>query len=337
MENCVLTIAVPTFNMEWCLEKNLSTYCDSRLSGKLEVICLNNASEDRSKEIIEKFVEKYPDIFRLIDRNSRGYGSSINSAIASANGEYFRIVDADDWVNTQDLILLIDALESCSCDVVLTDYQIVNMRDGSMTPVRAGESGIQYGKVYKSFEGPAKTLPSIHGTTYKTSLLRKSGFAMQDGIFFVDEEYIVLPYLEAKSIIYYPFDIYRYQVANPQQSTSPNNRAKYYSHRERILKRLIQEYQKTYAAGCSQDRLSYCFERIRRGIGDHFTTLLIYIKDKKEGRKLAEKWKEYIQNEAPEFWLFVKRKEKILMLLNRIHVSQDRYVKIKDSLYHNKK
>ena len=87
MENRVLTIAVPTFNMEWCLEKNLSTYCDARLSGKLEVICLNNASEDRSKEIIEKFVERYPDIYRLVDRNSRGYGSSINSAIATANGK----------------------------------------------------------------------------------------------------------------------------------------------------------------------------------------------------------------------------------------------------------
>ena len=337
MENRVLTIAVPIFNMEWCLEKILSTYCDSRLSGKLEVICLNNASEDRSKEIIEKFLEKYPDVFRLIDRNTRGYGSSINTAIASANGKYFRIVDADDWVNTENLNLLIDALESCSCDVVLTDYQIVNMQDGSMMPVRAGESGIEYGKVYESFWGPAKTLPSIHGTTYKTSLLRKSGFAMQDGIFFVDEEYVILPYLEAKSLIYYPLDIYRYQVANPQQSTSPKNRAKYYSHREKILKRLIQEYQKTHAADYSQDRLNYCFERIRRGIGDHFTTLLIYIENKKEGRKLAGKWKEYIQNEAPEFWPFVRRKTEILMLLNRLHISQVWYVKIKDTLYHNKK
>lgn len=48
----VLTIAVPTFNMESCLAKNLATYCDQRLESRLEVICLNNASEDGSKEMI---------------------------------------------------------------------------------------------------------------------------------------------------------------------------------------------------------------------------------------------------------------------------------------------
>ena len=54
---CTLTIAVPIFNMEWCLKKNLATYDDSRLIGRLEVICLNNASEDGSKSIIEKYVD----------------------------------------------------------------------------------------------------------------------------------------------------------------------------------------------------------------------------------------------------------------------------------------
>ena len=95
---CVLTIAVPIFNMEWCLEKNLATYDDPRLIGRVEVICLNNASEDGSKAIIEKYVSSRPEIFRLMDRDSRGYGSSINAALAAAEGRYFRIVDADDWV-----------------------------------------------------------------------------------------------------------------------------------------------------------------------------------------------------------------------------------------------
>ena len=59
---CVLTIAVPIFNMEWCLEKNLATYDDPRLVGHVEVICLNNASEDCSKAIIERFAAAKPGI-----------------------------------------------------------------------------------------------------------------------------------------------------------------------------------------------------------------------------------------------------------------------------------
>ena len=140
-----LTIAVPIFNMEWCLEKNLSTYDDPRLAGKVEVICLNNASEDGSKAIVEKFVAARPEIFRLMDRDSRGYGSSINAALDAAKGRYFRIVDADDWVDTEDLVKLTAALEDCRADVVQTDYEIVDMQTGAMTPVRAGDKGAAYG------------------------------------------------------------------------------------------------------------------------------------------------------------------------------------------------
>ena len=239
-------------------------------------------------------------------------------------------------MDTEELVQLVDALEACQCDIVLTDYEIVNMQDRSMTPVRVKNRGVHYGEIYHSFYNPKKTLPSIHATTYKTSLLRNSGFAMQDEIFFVDEEYVVLPYLSAQDVIYYPFDIYRYQVANPQQSTSPKNRAKYYNHREKILKRLIQEYHKAQSQGCLEDKLSYCLERIQRGIGDHFTTLLIYIEDRKEGRRLAKQWEKYVKRNAPEFWHSIRKKVQILSWMNRFSISQSRYVQLKDRFYHRK-
>ena len=44
----VLTIAVPIYNMDQCLDKNLTTYWDSALKERLEVLCLNNDSTDSS-------------------------------------------------------------------------------------------------------------------------------------------------------------------------------------------------------------------------------------------------------------------------------------------------
>lgn len=328
----ILSIAVPIFNMAWCLEKNLATYDDPRLIGKLEVICLNNASEDTSKEIIEKFTAKTPEIFRLIDRDSRGYGSSINEAISAARGNYFRIIDADDWVNTEDLIRQIEALENCQADVVLTDFQIVNLQDGSMTPVKAGDQGAEYGKVYTSFEIPSRTLPSIHGTTYRMELLRACGFYMQDKMFFVDEEYVILPYLSVRSVLYLDLDIYRYAVANPAQSTSPKNRAKYREHREKVLCRLIREYEATKRDDPTHPALSYCRLRIVRGIGDHFTTLLMYVEDRREGRQLAAAWKKTVLETAPELWPAVKGKAAVLFALNRLRLSLPTYQKMKKAI-----
>lgn len=325
----ILTIAIPIYNMERWLSKNLATYCDPTLVGRLEVLCVNNASTDRSKDIVDQYVREYPQIFTLINRYSRGYGGSINEVIHKAQGTYFRIVDADDWVDTQELIKEINALEDDHYDIVLTDYQIVNMEDGTARSVLAKEFGVKYGVEYRDFRAPRRTLPSIHGTTYRTELLRESRFRMQDNIFFVDEEYVVLPYLKAQNVIYYPFNIYRYQVANPEQSTSPKNRGKYQEHRERVLKRLITEYQNAALSSkdISSDALEYCWERIKRGVADHYTTLLIYVEDKKAGRDYAQKWTRYLKEQSVP--IHCKGKRFILLLLNFWGITPVQYVRLK--------
>jgi len=331
----VLTIAVPTFNMEGCLAKNLQTYRDRRLFHRLEVLCIDNASEDGSKEIMEAFCRETPEIFRLVDREEDDYGAAINQAISLAKGGYFRIVDADDWVDTGELVKLVDALECCEADVVLTDYQVVNMQDHSAEKIRACERGAVYGQIYTALEAPMRTLPSIHATTYRLSLLRDNHFFVQTGMFFVDEEYVILPYLYVRSVIYYAYDVYRYQVANPRQSTSPGNRAKYCQHRENVLRRLIGAYHAALQSSADQDRLEYFYKRIGLGTGDHFTTLYMYSKDRKKGRALAKEWKTYLLTEAPEFWQFVKRKAYLLYLLNRLHMPLFQYEKGKGYLLHS--
>lgn len=331
--NPILTIAVPIYNMERWLDKNLATYQAPELLGQIEVLCLNNASQDGSKKIIERRIEMCPQIFTLVDRDSRGYGGSVNEAIARARGTYFRIVDADDWVDTGELIRLVNSLENCESDIVLTDYKVVNLHTGAMTPVRAKDKGAVYETEYRDFAVPAQTLPSIHATTYRTALLRESRFQMQDGIFFVDEEYVVLPYLSAKSVIYFPFAVYRYQVADPNQSTSPKNRGKYQAHREKILRRLIQEYEEAKKAQPDNPALGYCFERIKRGAGDHFTTLYMYVEDRKAGEALADDWRSWLIRSAFVFWKAVKVKAFLLHILNVCRLSLSNYIKLKKIIW----
>lgn len=326
---CVLTIAVPVFNMEWCLEKNLATYNDPRLIGRLEVICLNNASEDSSKSIIERYVSVQPEIYRLMDRNSRGYGSSINAAMAMAEGKYFRIVDADDWVNTEDLVKLVDVLEDCEADVVMTDYQIVNMQSGEMTPVRAGDKGARYGEIYTEFEVLRETFPMIHATSYRMELLRESEFAMQDNTFYVDEEYMLLPMMNARSILFLDLDIYRYMVANPGQSSSPGNRSRLQDHQERVIRRIVGEYLAMKENHPERPALPYVGFRVMRLLGDRFVILLIYVEDRKKGRVLAKEWEDYIRDTVPDFWPDVKNKARILFTMNALRISLPRYNRLK--------
>lgn len=324
-----LTIAVPAYNMGWCLEKNLRTYCDDGLAGRLEVVILNNASTDETERIARRFCREYPGIFRLCSRESRGYGGSVNQALSIAKGRYFRIVDADDWVDTRALERLVKRLANCAVDIVQTDYTIVDMQSGRKTPVNAGSRGIRYGTVYRDFACAVKTLPMIHSTAYRTELLREAGFSMQDDTFFVDEEYTVLPFLRAETIVYFPENVYQYQVANPEQSTSPRNRGVYAAHRERVVRRLIAAYRAAARSGrrFPQNALPYCLKRIQDSAADHFTTLYIYVEDRAQGRRMAARWADELDGSGLSFRCGKKRAA--LSALNALRVSPVQYAALK--------
>ncbi len=325
----VLTIAVPSYNMEAHLPKNLPTYCSPRLAGRLEVLVLDNASQDRTGEIADGFAARYPETFRVLHRQSRGYGGSINQALAEARGKYFRIVDADDWVDTAALEGLVERLETCGADVVQTNYRRVVMGTGEERPTRF--SGVEYGRIYTDFATCRGNVPCIHSVTYRTGLLRACGFSMQDGIFFVDEEYVILPFLQVKSLVYYDLDLYRYLVGNPTQSTSPANRARYAGHREQVVRRLLEAWSTGQAVGPARD---YFFFRVAQAAGDHLTTLYLYLPDRREGLRRGLAWEAAVKDQAPDVYRAIWKKGFLLRLLCRGHVSLPTYERLKRVLLH---
>lgn len=322
----LLTIGIPSYNMEKHLPKNLPTYLEAGKSGKLEVLILNNASTDSTASIGESFAQRYPDVFQLVSRDSKGYGGAVNQAIAMAKGRYFRVVDGDDWVDAQALAHQLEALEALgdqTVDVIQTNYCRVVQSTGQELPVRF--QGVDYNQVYHTFSPCRENVPCLHSTTYRTGLLRETGFFMQDGIFFVDEEYVILPFLGAKTVLYYDLDVYRYQVGDPGQSTSPGNRAKYASHREQVVQRLLDALQ-TAPAGEAGD---YLFFRTAQAAADHLTTLYMYLPDRKEGLGKGLAWERYVKEINPQVFHAIRKKGFLLRQMNRAGLPLPTYFELK--------
>ena len=92
----VLTIVIPAYNMEKFLP-----YClDSLLIGQgtedVEVLVVNDGSADRTSAIAHGYEERYPEVFRVIDKENGNYGSCVNRGLKEATGKYVKILDADD-------------------------------------------------------------------------------------------------------------------------------------------------------------------------------------------------------------------------------------------------
>ena len=116
----ILTIVVPAYNVETYLEKCLRSLVAHRNAGKTEIIVVNDGSKDHTAEIGQRFADITHGVVRVINKENGGHGSTINAGLAAATGKYFRLIDGDDWVDGENLAILVDKLESETADVVLT-------------------------------------------------------------------------------------------------------------------------------------------------------------------------------------------------------------------------
>lgn len=87
--NTILSVAVPSYNVEQYLNKTLPSYCDERFNDILEVIIVNDGSTDTTAEIAQSYVDRYPRIFKLVNKENGGHGSAVNAGIDNATGKYF--------------------------------------------------------------------------------------------------------------------------------------------------------------------------------------------------------------------------------------------------------
>ena len=322
----ILSIIVPTYNMEMYLRENLDSYLGEADSGLLEVLVMDNSSTDASPTIACSYAEKYPALFTVIRKENKGYGSSVNVGIKIARGKYLRIVDADDWVAADALHLLLNELQECSSDLVETDYTTVHIGTGEMVALSVRPRSAKIGVSYKNLQIAKEKFPTIHSTTFRTEFLRENNIALLENTLYVDEQLMILSYIHARSILYSGLNLYRYRIGNVAQSVSAVNMGRHYRDRERVIISYLEEYLQLEKRNKLRNP---CPERILQHIGNHFTTLYMYVVPRKEGRRFAKQWSDYIKRIAPELYKNVGRKRRLLWILNLLHTSIGEYAWIK--------
>ena len=118
-------ITIPSYNVERFLEKCLDSMCG--VDERLEVVVVNDGSKDSTSQIAHAYAERYPDQVKVIDKENGGHGSGINAGLDAAEGRYYKVVDADDWITTENLTPILDVLEEIEADAVIMGYKTVNI------------------------------------------------------------------------------------------------------------------------------------------------------------------------------------------------------------------
>jgi glycosyltransferase involved in cell wall biosynthesis len=115
-----LSVLIPIYNAEQHLAKCLDSILN-QTQQSMEIICINDGSNDNSVNIIEQKAKKDPRVVLLNKKNS-GYGNTLNLGLMSARSKYIGIIEADDFADkTMYQNLLTIALKH-DADIVKSDF-----------------------------------------------------------------------------------------------------------------------------------------------------------------------------------------------------------------------
>lgn len=93
----MISVIIPCYNMESYINRAVDSIL-TQTYNDVEIILINDGSEDNTLEICKKLNDKNGNI-RIIDQSNQGVSIARNNGINVANGEYICLLDGDDFLD----------------------------------------------------------------------------------------------------------------------------------------------------------------------------------------------------------------------------------------------
>lgn len=121
----LLSVTVPCYNSQDYMRHCVETLLPG--GDEVEILIVDDGSKDDTAAIADQLQAQYPTIVRAIHQENAGHGGAVMKGLENATGLYFKVVDSDDWVDSQvlkDLLTLLRrfAQQGEGVDMVVSDF-----------------------------------------------------------------------------------------------------------------------------------------------------------------------------------------------------------------------
>lgn len=106
-----VSIIIPCYNQGKYVSEAIEAALNQTYQD-IEIVCVNDASQDNTEEVIKGYTEKYENIVFINSEVNGGLPHSRNIAIEKATGEYILPLDADDKIDPTYVEKAVDIMES---------------------------------------------------------------------------------------------------------------------------------------------------------------------------------------------------------------------------------
>ena len=241
----LITFAVPCYNsaayMDHCVETLLAAGEDA------EIILVDDGStKDDTPAKCDAWAAKHPDIIRAIHQENGGHGEGVNQGIRNARGLYYKVVDSDDWLDTDALGKVMAKLREFAAmpapvDLLIANYVYEHVEDNTQKVmgyknVFPADQIIAWDSI-RRFRTSQYLL--MHSVIYRTQLLRDCGLELPRHTFYVDNIFVYQPLPYVKTLYYMDLDLYRYFIGRSDQSVNESVMAGRIDQQVRVTKHMI--------------------------------------------------------------------------------------------------
>ena len=227
-----VSVIIPYHNVENYIEKCLESITGQTLKD-IEIILINDKSEDKSFDIVKRFSTEDIRIISLSTEKHLGQAHARNIGLKTAKGEYISFIDSDDWVENDMLEKMYNSAkygdtEITMCKARLYDDKTSEYKEDNYYGLKCLESF--YNKVFSAYDTRDFILNInvvLWNKIYKKEFLDKINEKFPEGFIYEDLPFFFGTYLKAEKINIVPEYLYNYRQ-NRQYSTMQNIDKKIY-------------------------------------------------------------------------------------------------------------
>ena len=230
-----VTIALPVYNVENYIRECLESVVNQTMPD-IEIICVNDASEDGSMDIVHEYAEK-DSRFVIINKEHEGLSVSRNVSIDAARGEYIYFLDCDDYISLNALEILYSTASSNDLDVLYFDGCAVFDKDSLKKTYmyeteyikQCPESGVLTGQELLAHF----TIKNYKGQTcmqfYKLDFIKKKGLRFFPGLIHQDNLFTGMSIMSARRAQYIKEVLYYRRIREDSTMTAMDLKLSFHS------------------------------------------------------------------------------------------------------------
>lgn len=236
-----ISIIIPIYNVENYIERCAEMLMSQTLRDGLEYIFVNDATSDKSIEVVQSVLNKYPErkdqVIIINHESNKGLPSARNTGLSVAKGDYIYHCDSDDYLELNTIELLYKKAKEDDADIVWCDYKEIwpNGQRYKKQPVFQTAVDAICGMLVGQMEY------NVWNKLVKRSLYTDNGISFPDGFSMGEDLTMISLFANAGKVAYVPEPLYNYVRTNVSAMTysMSNDKMKSLAHNVYVMENYL--------------------------------------------------------------------------------------------------